>query len=294
MQNADIVLLSSDGVPFHIHKSILAISSPFFHDMFSLPQPPDSEVVDKLPVVHLFEDAELLHDLITLLYPIPSEIPDSDYDKALALLAVSHKYDMAAVQSSIRSEMKSKDLRPLTAAAIFRAYGIASTKGLTQEMESAARLSLDFPMTFESIGDELATFGGWALRDLARYRKRCRDSLVSCLESLLDSRLPPSDIWVGCHNTTSTTIAWWLQTLLSDHIKNLRSTFTNSLLKPSSLRAEYQAALQTHITQMGCAFCSKVHIMHGETFRIQVERKLTKALDGVSTPKHLFLAIARS
>jgi len=280
VQSADIIFHSSDGVYFHVHKSILSMSSPFFHDMFSLPQPPDSEHVEGLPVLHLSEDAEVLNNLISLLYPIPSVIPD-DYDKALTLLAASHKYDMAGVQSSIRTEMKSKDLHPLTAAATFRAYGFASARGLTQEMESAARLSLDFPMTFESMGDELATFGGWALRDLARYRKRCRDSLVSCLESLLDPRLPPSDIWVGCHNTTSSTIAWWLQTLLVEHIRTLRSTFTRSLLKPSSLRTEYLAALQSHVSQMGCTFCSKVHIMHGETFCVQVEKNLTKSLDGV-------------
>jgi hypothetical protein len=293
LQNADVVLLSSDGVPFHVHKLILSMSSPFFHDMFSLPQPPDSELVDELPVIHLFEDAELIQCIISLLYPIPSAIPAGDYDKVLSLLAVSHKYDMASVQASIRAEMKSKNLRPLSTAATFCAYGFASTKGLTQEMESAARLSLEYPMTFESMGDELAKFGGWALRDLARYRKRCRDSLVSCLESLLDSRLPPSDIWVGCHSTTSATIAWWLHTLLSEHIKRLRSTFTHSLLKPSNLRAEYLAALQTHVTQLGCAFCSKVHIMYGEIFCVQLEKKLTRALEGVSTSKHLLLAIPR-
>jgi hypothetical protein len=286
MESADVVLVSSDDVQFHVHKSILSMSSAFFRDMFSLPQPTDSEFIDGLPAVRLSERAEVLHDLVTLLYPIPSVIPD-DYDKALALLAVSHKYDMAAIQSSVRAEMKSRDLRPLTSAAIFRAYGFASAKGLTQEMESAARLTLDFPMTFESMGDELATFGGWALRDLARYRKRCRDSLVSCLESLLDPRTPPLDIWAGCRNTSSA-VAWWLQNLLSERIIKLRGgTFAHDLLKLSELRAEYLAALQSHVGQVDCASCSRAHIMHGETFWVQVERRLSDALDGVSTTRSL-------
>ena len=287
MENADVVLVSSDDVHFHVHKSILSMSSAFFRDMFSLPQPTDSEFIDGLPAVRLSEGAEVLHKLVTLLYPIPSVIPD-DYDKALALLAVSHKYDMAAIELSVRAEMKSRDLRPLTSAAIFRAYGFASVKGLTQEMESAARLTLDFPMTFEFMGDELATFGGWALRDLARYRKRCRDSLVPCLESLLDPRLPPSDIWAGCHNTSSATIARWLQTLLSEHIRKLEGTFTHNVLKLSGLRAEYLAALQSHVSQVDCTPCSKAHTMHGETFCVQVEKRLSKALDGVSTHNLLF------
>ena len=70
--------------------------------MFSLPQPPDNEVVDGLPVVHLSEDAEVLNSLLTMLYPIPSVMPDS-YDKYLMLLAASQKYDMATVQSRIRT-----------------------------------------------------------------------------------------------------------------------------------------------------------------------------------------------
>jgi hypothetical protein len=76
-------------------------------------------------------------------------------------------------------------------------------------MEAAARLTLGIPhvlrvhwRTFDDM------FGGLALRDLARYRKRCRDSLIACIESLLDSRLPPSDIWVGCPNSNQSYLVW--------------------------------------------------------------------------------------
>jgi hypothetical protein len=287
-KDGDIIIQSSDLARFRVHKSILSMSSPFFRDMFTLPQPSDSELVDGLAVVHLSEDAEVLHGLITRLYPIPSEIPES-YDKALALLSALQKYDMIAVQSSVRAEMKSKNLLVLIGTAAFHAYGIASAKGLSPEVETAARLTLDYPMTFESMGDQLSTFRGWALRDLARFRKRCRDSLVSCLESLLDSRLPPSDIWVGCYSTASASLASWLQAFLSEHIKKLQQTFTHSLLKPSSLRAQYLAALQAHISQTRCTFCPSVHVMHGETFCLQIEKKLAKALDQVSTDMRPFL-----
>ncbi|KAH8985646.1 hypothetical protein EDB86DRAFT_2833061 [Lactarius hatsudake] len=276
---ADIILRSSDLVDFRVHKSTLSISSPFFSDMFSLPQPPLGldEVVDNLPVVQLSECAEVLLGLITILYPIPTVIPDS-YDKALDLLAASQKYDMPTVQSTIRSEMKSRNLTTPTGALAFRAYAIASNHGLIPEMEAAARLTLEYPMSFEFIGEHLAAFGGFALRDLVRYRKRCRDSLTSCLESLLDSRLPPSDIWVGCPNTTQSHLAGWL---LSLHLKSLKVAFTRPLPRPSSFSTEYLAALQGHINRYDCSFCSKVHIMHGETYREQVETKLAKALDDV-------------
>ncbi|KAI0255963.1 hypothetical protein BJV78DRAFT_1113987, partial [Lactifluus subvellereus] len=37
--DADIILRSSDQVNFHVYKVILSVASPFFKDMFSLPQP---------------------------------------------------------------------------------------------------------------------------------------------------------------------------------------------------------------------------------------------------------------
>ena len=253
--------------------------------MFSLPQPPlgNEEMVDKLPVVQLSECAEVLLSLITMLYPIPVVIPDT-YDKALTLLAASQKYDMSTVQSTIRSEMKSRSITTPTGALAFRAYAIASSHGLIPEMETAARLTLEYPMTFEFIGEQLMKFGGVALRDLARYRKRCRDSLVACLESLLDSRLPPSDIWVGCPYSTQSYLSEWLYSLLLQHLKSLKESFTRPLPQPSSFCAKYLSALQVHISRIDCLFCSKVHIMHGETYREQVETKLAKALNEVSTP----------
>ena len=62
--DADIIVQSSDQANFRIHKSVLAMSSPFFKDLLSLPQPPDAEIVDGLPVVALPEDSGLLNSLI--------------------------------------------------------------------------------------------------------------------------------------------------------------------------------------------------------------------------------------
>jgi hypothetical protein len=104
MQGADVILRSSDLVSFRVHKSTLVISSPFFNHKFSIPQPLDGEVIDGLPVVHVSENSELLHSLLTLLYPIPSVMPDS-YEKTLAFLSASQKYDMPTALSTVRSEI---------------------------------------------------------------------------------------------------------------------------------------------------------------------------------------------
>src|SRR6266705_146503 len=92
---------------------------------------------------------------------------------------------MASVQSFIRAGVNRGEFPSPTGAEAFAAYAIASGKKLIPEMEYAARLTLDLPMTFEILGEELRLFEGWALRGLANFRKRCCDNLVPCFESFI-------------------------------------------------------------------------------------------------------------
>ena len=78
--DANIIIRSSDRVDFRVHKPVLAVSSPVFKDLLSLPQPYDSETVDGLPMVQFSEDSELLNSLFSMLYPLLPVIPNS-YDK---------------------------------------------------------------------------------------------------------------------------------------------------------------------------------------------------------------------
>jgi hypothetical protein len=83
--DANLIIRSSDNVDFRAHKPVLAMASPVFRDLLSLPQPPGGESVDGLPVVQLSEGSELLNSLVSMLYPVPTVVPKS-YDKELYLL----------------------------------------------------------------------------------------------------------------------------------------------------------------------------------------------------------------
>lgn len=294
-----MILQSSDHANFRVHKAILSESSLFFRDMFSLAEPADDEIVDGFPVIRLSENAEVLHSLVTMLYPIPSVIPNS-YDKVLDLLAASYKYDMTAIQSTIRAEVASKIYPTLSGNGSFHAYALASSKRLNPEIESMARLTLDCSMTFESIGDDVGLFDGWALRDLARYRKHCRDSVVLCLGEFLDPQDGPSRVWVGCLHTNEVTtsgprsgpprpvLAGWLHNFVSQNIRELQKSYTRPLLEPSAFRKQYLTALKTHIRVTNCLFCSRQHVMEGESFWEQLQNRVTKARDRV---RHIYLFI---
>ncbi|KAH9007435.1 hypothetical protein EDB84DRAFT_221289 [Lactarius hengduanensis] len=200
MPDADVILQSSDLVNFRVRRSILATSSGFFGDLFSLPQPSDNEVLDGLPVVHLPEDAEVLSSLVTMLYPVPSELPDSD-DKILTLLAACQKYDMTTVQSSVRAEVSRRGLLLPTGTESFRLFAVAYRRRLIPEMKAVARLTLGYPMRFEYLGETLRSFEGWVLFDLYRFHRCHKDSISSCFNILRDCRSGPSKVWVGCPTT---------------------------------------------------------------------------------------------
>jgi hypothetical protein len=291
MSDADLIIQSSDLVDFRIHKLVLSSASPFFSDMFSLPQPPNGDTIDGLPVVHLSEDAEVLHSLLTMLYPIPSVVLNS-YDKAVALLAASHKYDMVGVQSRIRTEIQSGKSPTTTGPVAFRAYAIASASGggLKLEMESSARLTLDFPLTFEYICNELHLFEGRALCELISFRKRCRESLVSCFQSFLDFGNPPFNIWMSCTDQSLHLCSVtghsppWLTNFFQQYLTELGQAFTKPLPNPLNIREQYLIALQGHITsysRLSCIACTKVHTMEGEKFSKELENRLAQAISEV-------------
>ena len=303
--DANIIIQSSDLVNFRVNQRIFAMSSPFFDDLFSLPQPQSSykEVVDGLPVVRLPENAEVLSSLITMVYPIPSELPNS-YDKALTLLATSQKYEMVGVQSRIRGEIQTRTFPTLTGVETFRSYAISSGGQLPSEAEKLAHLTLEFPMTFEYLCDELPSFQGWALRDLVNFRKRCRDNIVSCFESFLRFNQPPLNIWIACTGCTGHDVGYcrncgrnypssnrstatgppppWLTQLFQKHINECREAFSKPLFNPQSIRKLYLSALKDHISSMtNCISCTKVHAQRGETFYEELTDRLTLALSEV-------------
>jgi hypothetical protein len=315
ISDADVIIQSCDLVDFRVHRRTLAISSPFFDDLFSLPQPQpsDNEVVDGLPVVRLPEDAEVLSGLFTMLYPIPSRLPNA-YDKALTLLAASQKYEMVSVQSHIRLEIQSTKFPTLTGPETFRSYAISSSGQLPSEAEKLARLTLEFPMTFEYLCDELPSFKGWALRELVGFRKRCRDNIVSCFESFLKLDQPPFNIWISCTPDTSGYCSHcrpnsyesnvtgfsppWLTQLFQTYINESHEAFSKPLFNPQGIRDLYLSALRDHINSssnsscgycgrkihpLGCGCCSRVHSLEGEKFCKELTDRLTVALSEVCT-----------
>ncbi len=203
---------------------------------------------------------------------------------------------MASVQSSIRAEVGHGGFPAPSGTDAFAAYAIASAKGLIPEMEYTARLTLGHPMTFEVLGELLREFEGRALRDLVKFRNRCRDKLVSCFELFLETYQSSSspNIWISCsgnieysHSSPSrkrrSSASSWLVELFRKHLNELRDAFSKPLFNPRNIRGEYLSTLQAHIKSSGCVICAEVHTLKGETFCKELEDRLTQALNEVCT-----------
>src|ERR1700679_3128487 len=217
---------------------------------------------------------------------------------------------MASVQSYIRAEVSHGVFPMSKGAEAFSAYAIASGNGLAPERENAARHTLDHPMTFEILGEGLRLFDGWALRDLANFRRRYRDNLVSCLGSFLKSEESQFKIWTTCASYTSHSqsgnkldtyppdsysrstltmsktnefLPSWLAELFQQHLNESREAFSRPLFNPRNIRGEYLSALKNHLNSYGCVSCSTVHSLNGETFCKELEDRLMQALSEVCT-----------
>ncbi|KAG2125316.1 hypothetical protein DEU56DRAFT_574954 [Suillus clintonianus] len=96
--NCDIILRSSNGVDFHVFKLILALVSPVFKDMFTLPQSESQSDVSSVPVVTVAESSTTLESLLLLCYPATTPTFDG-LDDAKAVMEAARKYDMQAALS---------------------------------------------------------------------------------------------------------------------------------------------------------------------------------------------------
>ena len=119
-QDADIILMCSDGVTFRVHKSTLAKSSSVFDDMFIFgsespdsseggPTQQNSELSSDLQVVELTETSDVLEQLLYFIYASQDEEiklkkrtvyipPLEEYQRVSRIFEASCKYEVENAQ----------------------------------------------------------------------------------------------------------------------------------------------------------------------------------------------------
>jgi hypothetical protein len=128
---ADVIVISSDNVLFHLVKAILIIASPFFSDMFSLVQPPkpDAQSIEKIPIS---EDSITFDALMRLCYPVDDPKIES-LSQLENVLAAAMKYQMKEA-----IHIMTASLRNSVTGSSLQVYAIASRLRLAEEEKLAA------------------------------------------------------------------------------------------------------------------------------------------------------------
>ncbi|KAJ6556513.1 hypothetical protein DFH09DRAFT_1037738 [Mycena vulgaris] len=91
----DVILRSSDGIDFHVHRVVLSLASPFFKQMFTLPQP---NAEPGVPVILVSESALVLDRALRFWYPGAGPILSQtlvELEKTLECLLL--KYDIQSI-----------------------------------------------------------------------------------------------------------------------------------------------------------------------------------------------------
>ena len=127
-QDADIMIVCSDGVAFRVHKSTLAKGSPVFEDMFMFGnEPPNSSegvptrqksnLSSDLQVVELMETADVLEQLLKFIYASQGEEiklkksttyvpPLKEYQGVSRIFEASCKYEVENAQAATADALR--------------------------------------------------------------------------------------------------------------------------------------------------------------------------------------------
>jgi hypothetical protein len=133
-EDADIILQSSDGIDFRVHKVIISLASTGLVDKTSI------STQDALPVIAVPENGRTLAKLLELCYPV-SDSDLGDLNTAHTVLLAAIKYKMTKViQLAKKKWMGQVKTAPL------RVYFTAVQYGWKEEALEAARCVANQPI----------------------------------------------------------------------------------------------------------------------------------------------------
>lgn len=102
---ADVVLRTSDGVDFYVHKVVLALASPFFAGLFSISQPSSGQTIDDLPVIDVDEDTFTLDCLLRYCYPVQDPTL-TDLNSVDRVLGAVTKYALEEAEALVTQHLQ--------------------------------------------------------------------------------------------------------------------------------------------------------------------------------------------
>lgn len=188
--DADVILRSVDGVDFYIDLAVLAMASPVFKDMSTLPLPASKIAKDRRSVITMHESSTTLELLLQLVHPaMYPHLQDVTLDIFRDVLVAADKYEMAKVVPALEATLDNTRFFKEHASA-FRVFALASRFGMRTLARAAARTLLTFPPPSDlpAALPELETVPAAAYHRLLKYRAACFAVLFPPIDGVADYR----------------------------------------------------------------------------------------------------------
>lgn len=292
----DIILRTSDAVDLRACKAILSRASPFFKDLFQLPQPAQSEASspsddfhDGIPVLSMTEDAITISTVLQICYPTPSPVLN-DLSLVKKLLEAGRKYQLTIISSLGEEALKEGKFLEKDPIEI---YAICCRYGLIDGARTAARWSLRLPSTifYNAYSTELDHISATAYLRLLQYRQSCQVAAqepvkywsVWTLDLMMGNR-----IWKdGCVNNTSIAsccigvkkvengVEYWVKRWFSVYLDQLLVDLGD---RPWSGIVKTESMFQALLRELGVCNCGRIALDDIEWFTTTLKDKIDRGI----------------
>ncbi|KAL1693564.1 hypothetical protein GGG16DRAFT_123167 [Schizophyllum commune] len=184
---ADVILRSSDGVDFRVHKLLLSLVSTFFRDMFSLPHvgqggPDDGDRATggaQTPVVEVEENADLVEKFLRWCDPRCTPSPIATWEDVNALVMISIKYDAVSVSRRASEIVQGS---ALVARSPLRAYALAFQSNNRTLAQRAAKKASRAGLNTWQVSEEMKHMSVLAYHRLLAYHLARSQRAVQIIE----------------------------------------------------------------------------------------------------------------
>ena len=208
---ADVNICSQDSCHFRVPKIFIENSSPVLSELIqkALGPPAAVNALTSLPVVQLAQRGEIIHCILTFVFPVIPLLPPT-HEEALELLSEAQVYQMGCILSQIRDRIARHYPQQTHLGPILRIYSLAQKYRLRPEALQAAQSILKHSITIEDLGDKLDIMPGASLYELWKYYEGVRATLAPNLTTFRESTPHRKITALCCNSLSSSQIPTWI------------------------------------------------------------------------------------
>ncbi|KAL5501382.1 hypothetical protein ACEPAH_8642 [Sanghuangporus vaninii] len=273
----DIILRSSDKVDFRVFKVILALASPVFKDIFTLPQS-STETKDDISVIPVSESSETIIPLLEFCYPVNSpRLAQQDMSVIGNVLGAALKYDMQSATRPAREALKERAETCKKDAVV--AYAIACHLKLEEEARAAALACLKWPIV-GFVVPQLAIISGLDYFNLLDFHSRACDVVNNRFSQLNHSTPICKNIYPTTHQCNSSYIVegkicytWWNGSCITESLRQA----------PLGLEKISLSTLAANLKQSTCHICKDKVLKGWEKARTTIIEAVKNDVSAVSS-----------